>query len=355
MGDLRKKNIITVFPVTERGCLLAERLAGLYPGMAIYRPDELKDGRMARKVKAAFKGSGSLIFICASGIAVRMIAPYLKGKDVDPAVILMDESGRFVVSLLSGHLGGANRLTGEIAGIIGATPVITTATDLMGLPCVEEICARFALAIEEIKKIKKVNSAILNNGKVLIIDRDPKRLASIKKAYENHTVFKFRRDFPLKPDGFSAFLFISSGITAVPDAIRDRTLTLRPREFVLGVGCRRGVTVSEIERAAKGILKEAAVHHLSLRNIATIGIKRDEAGLNGYATKMGLGIVFFNADELNKVKLPSRISRVVMENTGAGGVCEPAALLSSGAEKIWIKKIKAGRVTVALSKARFTS
>src|SRR3989337_1327794 len=117
----------------------------------------------------------------ASGIVVRSIAPFLKNKAEDPAVVVVDEKGRYVISLLSGHLGGANKLAEDIAKIIGAKPVITTATDVNNLPCIEDIAEKFHLAIEDVKKIKVVNSAIVNGRNAVIVDENIKRLSAIKK------------------------------------------------------------------------------------------------------------------------------------------------------------------------------
>ncbi|MBI5826767.1 MAG: cobalamin biosynthesis protein, partial [Deltaproteobacteria bacterium] len=297
----------------------------------------------------------AILFVSAMGIAVRAIAPHLKGKHLDPAVVVADEAGRFVVSLVSGHLGGANRLAERIAAILGATAVITTATDAMGLPCVEDIAQRFSCGIEDIRKIKRVNSAIVNGGRVVIVDRRPCRLKAIKKAYGASKAFTFKRTLPEDVGLDRAVVLITAETEEVPEGIRDKTLILRPREFVVGIGCRRGVTAREISEAFNEILGRAGVSPLSVRNLASIDMKGDEQGLLRFARRMGLDIEFFTPEELNSVRPPSGGSKFVREKTGAAGVCEPAALFSAGARSLWVKKIKAGRVTAAMARAPFTS
>lgn len=346
---------IAVFPVTEKGATLALRLAGRFEDLVIVPPARLRNGRLMREVRSAFKDFDGLVFICASGIAVRAVAPLLRGKHIDPAIIVMDERGRFVISLLSGHLGGANALAREIAHFLKATPVITTGTDVAGLPCIEDMAQRFDCVIEDFKRIKAVNSAILNGGKVSIVDGDRKRLNALKKAYGKAGVFIFKRRFSLNRPS-EANILISSGSTyKMPKEIAKRTLILRPREFVVGIGCKRGVSIREIDAACKRVFKRAGLSMRSIRNLATIDIKADESGLNAFANKLGLKIEYLSAKDLNKKAPSGRPSRFVLENTGAAGVSHPAALISSGAERLWIKKQKEKNVTIALARAPFTS
>ncbi len=349
---MKRSKVITVFPVREEGLRIAERFSEGIGNIVIHKPAKLRRGGLRKEVSIAFKGSSALVFVSAVGIAVRSIARFLKGKDRDPAVIVMDEKGRFVVSLLSGHLGGANKLAEKISRAIGATPVITTASDIAGLLCVEEIAGRFALAIEDVRKIKKINSSILDNTGVCIIDEDRKRLKAIEDAYGAYRIFSFRSSFPEEKKRFRAFIFISPFIGRVPERFKRNSLILRPREFIAGVGCGRGVGVKELARALNGTLKKARVSPLSIKKLATIDIKKNEHGLIRLADKMNVEIDFFNAGDLSKKT--GKPSKMVLKYTGAGGVAEPAALLSSGAKRIWSKKKILGKVTIALARERFT-
>jgi len=339
---------MAVFPITERGFALAKRLAEARPGTVVHPPASLRRGGLRRLVKSAFDARRAILFIGACGIAVRSIAPYLKSKDKDPAVVVMDEGAGFVISLLSGHLGGANRLAVELAAFFGAVSVVTTATDVARLACAEEIAGRFALRVEDARKIKRVNSAILKGDKILVIDADRARRGEAKGAFKGP--FSYAARFPKDFEAYAAFIVISPFVLDMDPAVKRKVLVLRPMEFTLGVGCRRGVSEKEVALAVKKALAEAGVSLLSVGKIATIDIKSDEAGLTGYAASAGIGVEFYSAIELNSKKPPSGRSRIVEQKTGASGVCEPAALLSSGAKRLWLKKRIYGRVTVAVAR-----
>ena len=363
---------ISVFALTKNGAELGERLCRKIDGAYLYLPVRFKGSFNAaflndfrNQVGQAFGKSDGLVFIMASGIVVRSIAPFLKNKAEDPAVVVMDEKGRYVISLLSGHLGGANNLAKSIARIIGAKPVITTATDVNNLPCIEDIAKKFNLAIEDFKKIKMVNSAIVSGRPVAFVDEDAKRLKAIKRFIEQRaggkgqgarrvrfSDFKFARETKrLKAD---VFVIISHGS---PSSLQPSALSLflRPKDLVVGIGCDRGVTRKEVEGAYFSVLKKWDVSPLSVRNIASIDVKKDEKGLLKFAKKYNLKIDFYSKDKLADMPLPSGFSKFVMGKVGVGGVCEPAALKSAGTKKIWIKKQKIGRVTIAVAKAPFIS
>ncbi len=350
-----KKAGITVFAVTGKGLALAGRISSIYSDVVVSGPDDIRDGGLGQAVKEAFSSSKALFFIGATGIAVRMVAPHLKGKHLDPAVVVMDDSARFVISLLSGHLGGANELARELAAIYGAQPVITTATDAAGLACAEDISKAFGLVIQDTKKIKCVNSAILKGAAVLVIDRDRARLAAIRERFKGIGPFRFRSSYPASGE-FGAVISITPfEASGVPDAIKERTLVMRPKEFVLGIGCGMGVSAKEIRLAVDAALEKTGISPLSIRSVATIDIKGNEPGLLRFASKMGLDISCFSGPVLDRIRPPSGRSKIVYGRTGTGSVCESAALISAGVKRIWLRKQKTGRVAVALARAPFTS
>lgn len=365
---------LEVFQITGRGAEAAAKLKVFFKDAVVHRPEVISGGRLKGISRKAMKSADALVFICAAGIAVRAVAPFLKGKEIDPAVVVMDEKARFAISLISGHLGGANALTKEIARICGAQPVISTATDVHGLPCVEDLAKEFSLAIEDVKKIKTINSAILDNRKVYVIDAIAARRAKLKKFFGksrgNHPqgmlnlqgglnplrVFDFRGGFPAKPALQSVFVCVSPFTTVkIPARLGSRTLILRPREFVFGTGCMKGVTFEEVEAAFAAALKKSGVARRAVRNIATIDVKRRERGLNVFVRKNGFVMEYFDKDRLNAVEPPSGVSKAALAAVGAVGVAECAALVSAGVKKIWLKKIKVGRVTAAMARAPFTS
>lgn len=349
-GDIRAG--ITVFAVTERGLELSGRLLKALEGVTVVPPRELKGGGLKKKAATAFRGSSALVFISAMGIAVRAIAPHIKGKRLDPAVVVVDERARFSISLLSGHAGGANRLAEKIAGALGSTPVITTATDLWGLPCAEYMAGEFSLAIENPGMIKAVNSAVLNGKAVHIVDADASRLGGLRDRFGEES-FRYGPGMPARLGEGEAVVLISGGREKVPKGCGLSTLVLRPRELVAGIGCCRGVAKKDLKKALALALRKAGFSMRSIRGFATIDIKKGEKGLEALAEELGVGIEYYGSERLNRVKSPSPPSRFVEEITGTGGVAEPAALLASGARELCLRKMKCGRVTVALARAPF--
>lgn len=349
---------IALFQVTARGGEVARKIKGAFKGVVVFGPRALKGGALKKKAGRAFSRFDALVFISAAGIAVRTIAPFIRDKTADPAVVAVDETGKFVVSLLSGHLGGANRLAREIASVIKGTAVVTTATELHGLPCIEDVARKFSLSIDGKEAIKALNSAILDAEKVLIADANKERREALKRAFGKFSVFVFSKTLSTLASGqriSAAAVITNLERYTVPRALRSKTLVLRPRDVVVGIGCRSGTTEEEISRAVKKVFRKAGLSTLSIRNIATAEIKRGEQGLIRYAGKRGLGIEYFSSKEINRVDPPSGVSLAAVKNAGLVAVAEPAALLSSGAKYLCVRKTKTKKVTVAVAEAPFTS
>lgn len=344
---------LAIFALTKNGIKLAKNLSQKIEDADLF----INSKNFKKYVRYALKKYDGLIFIMATGIVVRTIALLLKNKAEDPAVVVMDEKGKYVISLLSGHLGGANNLAKDIAKVIGAKPVITTATDVNGLPCIEDIAGKFHLTIEDIRKIKAINSAIVNGRPVAFIDEDEKRLKAIKRAVgdgRREAGLKFYKSISqAKLFKADVYIIITNNFSLSRPQPPASNLILRPKDFVVGIGCDRDVTRKEVEGAYLEVLKKWDVSPLSVKNLASIDVKKNETGLLKFAKKYNLKIDFYSKDELAEMPLPSGFSPFVMGKVGVGGVCEPAALKSAGTKKIWIKKQKMGRVTIAVAKAPF--
>lgn len=334
---------IRIFAVTKRAAAISESLS-IALGGEVVPPERLKDGGLVKETRAAFRSAGALIFICAAGIAVRAIAPFVRSKDSDPAVVVIDERGAFAISLLSGHLGGANALAHEAASITGALPVVTTATDLWSRPCIEDVAKAFSLRIDDKRGIKSVNSALLDGSEVVIADTDARRRAAIRGAFGG--AFRYARSVPR---GAGAVAVVTSGLDAPPGA-----LVLRPAEIMAGIGCKRGVAKKEIKAALEAAFMKAGLSVKSLAGIATIELKLDEPGLKALARELGVGLQGFEADRLDRVKGVAR-SGFVKGVTGSGSVAEAAALAATGAKRLLLRKEKIGWVTIALARAPFSS
>lgn len=344
---------LALIAITKNGAALAGKIAKSYKAADIYLPKEFAlpgckviKGSLAEEVGRIFKKYKAIVFITATGIAVRTIAIHLKDKKTDPAVVVLDEKGEYVISLLSGHIGGANELAKEIAKITGGHAVITTASDVQGAIAVDTLAGMLDCAIEDFEAAKRVTAVIVNGGKVAAysyIDVAG-RLDGINADIE----FYQSPEAALKAKADAAIL-----ITPFLLNIKKRkpVAALRPRVLVVGMGCNRGTSEAEIERLFVDTLNDAQLSQMSVKSLASVEDKKDEAGLLGFAKKRGLEIKFFTKLRLLKGKTPSGASETVFRNLGVYGVCEPAALLAAGAKKLLVAKKKTKNATIAIAEA----
>ncbi|MFW5501292.1 MULTISPECIES: cobalt-precorrin 5A hydrolase [unclassified Maridesulfovibrio] len=281
------------------------------------------------------------VFVAASGIVVRMVAPLLKSKDVDPAVVVVDQEGEFAISLVSGHLGGANELARLIGDKIGATPVITTATDCAGVPSVDQIARDQGLVIGDIGLIKHINAAILDGEKVPVYD--PDCFLNLDDLKEYFYVI----------DNVDIMLESRCGIVVDWRAhdLPERVLALYPRCLTLGVGCRRGVPADEILDLVRSVVADNGIVLESIYCMGSIDAKSDEAGMIEAAQVLGLDLEFFSANELAEIEVANP-SGMVMKHMGVNGVCEAAAMKLANATQIMVPKTKSARVTAAIAKRK---
>ena len=265
------------------------------------------------------------------GIAVRHIAPYLKSKQTDPAVVVLDEKGNFAISLISGHIGGANELTKEIAAVIGATPVITTATDINGLFSVDKWAKENECFIDGINMVKDISSALLDDKKIGI-----------------YSYFKICTKLP-KNVVQDMNLDIGFSISIYKDKPFNETLLLVPKKVTLGVGCKKGIPFENVERALLKILKENNISIKALKNIASIELKKGEKALNSLSQKYQLPFETYTAQQLSQLKGDFTSSDFVKQTTGVDNVCERAAVMGSENGRLILKKQAIDGVTIALA------
>ena len=307
---------------TDRGEKLAEKLTddfGAYSDRC-NRPLSLKAW-----TEKAFAEADTVVFIGACGIAVRAIAPYVVSKVTDPAVIVIDECGDFVISLLSGHLGGANDMARLIADAIGSVPVITTATDRNDVFAVDEWSKRQHAEVLEPNKIVLVSSKILDGKDIKVrtdLDLDGKE--------PDHVVMS-------DDDPDIEFGYIE----------KDRKpLHIVPVIIHLGIGCRRGTSQIDIESAFADFKKETGLIQRSVVKCASIDLKANEQGLKEFCEFHGWAFDTFSAEELSLAEGDFDSSEFVKKTTGVDNVCERAAVTSSGGTLV-IKKYAHDGVTFA--------
>ena len=295
----------------------------------------------------------SLLFIGACGIAVRAIAPFLTDKLNDVPVLVMDEQGRFVIPVLAGHVGGANELAVSIAERMGSTPVITTATDLNHCFAVDLFARRNALHIVNKDGIAKVSSRILAGEEVTMaveeghFREEEAGIPGEKRLLEEINV----------PEGIRLVSTESLADVLVAPASygQGRLLTLRPKEYVIGIGCKRGKAAEQIDHFVNRALKESGISMEQVAAFASIDRKKDEEGILWMSSHYGIPFVTYSAEELQQVEGTFHASEFVKSQVGVDNVCERAALRFSGPDGILItgKQAEDG-ITAAIVKRRWS-
>ena len=290
----------------------------------------------------------------STGIVVRVIAPLVKSKLEDPAVVVVDDQAQHAISLLSGHLGGANALTLKIAGIIGADPVITTATDVNRVPAIDMLAKEKNLLIENPSAIKSVNMALLKGEKIFV--HDPfgflgNSLPHFKtwiygggneSSNKNHR----RNQFEAVPG-----IYVDDVATDLPPEV----LVLRPASLAAGIGCNRNTATDEMRALLEKVLETNNLVPASLKCIASIDVKSDESGLITLAENLDLPLIFYNRQELNQVEKIKNPSLVVEKHVGVKSVCEAAAILAARDGVLIVPKQSTRNVTVAIARIDFSS
>lgn len=290
-----------------------------------------EDISLAAWTASAFQNADALLYIGAAGIAVRAIAPLVRFKTADPAVLCVDDQGRFVIPLLSGHVGGANKLANALAPRLHAVPVITTATDGKGLFAVDSWAVSQELVIANPQRIKAVSAALLRgeavglHGDFPIADPLPKGI----RLDETHPLIRVS----IRSEDNDALLLIPPIVTA-------------------GIGCRRGAPLEAIEAAVEAILRRHHIHPSSLAAVHSLDRKADEAGLLAFCEKHSLPFHTFSAEVLAAVEGDFPESAFVRKTVDVGNVCARSAVMGGG-------RLIAGRfvqdgVTVALAQRDYT-
>ena len=290
----------------------------------------------------------AIIFVGATGIAVRAIAPFIHGKAVDPAVLVIDEAGRYVISLLSGHLGGANALARTAATLIEAEPVITTATDAESAFAVDTFAKENGFLLTDLRKAKEVSAKVLRGEKLRIYSDIPmERLVQRPARHEAELVPA--QDIDRADIVISYQTHILKPAENSSQAIGLRLIAKRVH---VGLGARKGVTQAEVAAAVATCLEDAGIDPRAVVALASIDLKKQEAGILAYSYECGVPFVTYTAEELRTVEGAFAGSSFVQSVTGVANVCERAAAYAagrSGHAEVLVHKTIHGNVTTAVA------
>ena len=331
--------------------------------------DETEDGDAAQPfdlplrpvVERAFAEYSSLVLFLSAGASIRLLAPCLESKQVDPAVVCVDDAGSFCVSLISGHVGGADSLAQEVARQLGATAVITSASHAVGTLAVDLMGREFGWRlVANSTTITRASAAVINLQPVGVWQGagEPGWWPHETPLPENITVYPALDD--LAASACAAALIITDRSEPLDTLLADKiTVIYRPRSLIAGMGCRRGVPVEELEALLAEAFRENGLALECLAGIATAEIKRGEPGLEQLAERHGVPLSFFPAEALNQVfetnpgAITSKSERA-HGLVGVWGVAEPSALLTSGAEELLVTRKKTTLATIAVARKQFT-
>ncbi len=344
---------LAVWAITPNGLVLGEKICLGVPGSRLFVSEQLAKEcqlsfepggpgpgvatfkKLSTELALEFSRFSAHIFIFSAGIAVRMIAPLIQSKITDPGVVVVDDRGIHVISLLSGHLGGANRLTQKIAALIDARPVVTTATDVNNLPSIDMLARENNLYIENPGAIKHVNMRFLKNRTMDV--HDP--LNCIKAKIPERFIEK--QILPMQ----------GTGVVCTWKTIKvpRETLVLRPRVLSVGIGCNRNTSLEVIHDFLQLVFVREGISLNSVFTLATTDVKHDEKGLLSLADRLELPLKFYDKNQLNSVDTIETPSKMVEKHLGVKSVCEAAAILAAARGRLIVTKKKNPDVTIAVA------
>lgn len=371
-AEADSKAPIAIIAITRHGVDLALQLWAKLPGSICFVPSRYRfaiaagaEGFDSFKIllPTVWRRHHAIVCIMATGIVVRQIAPLVKNKTVDPAVVVLDEKGRFVISLLSGHLGGANRLAEKIAELIGGHAVITTASDVREKPAIDLVAREAGLEIENMELTALLTRSLLDNELIRIFDPE----CRLQSCFAQQPNVVRLPDSPLygeantgneDPEGPSHNGGESSvlkneapgiWVSEYEPADKSKWLLLRPKNLVVGLGCNRGTSAEEVTLLVRRTFAAERLSTLAIRNFTSIDLKADEPAIIATAKTFERPVVFFSSDEIRDIAVPNP-SNLVKTHVGVPSVCEATALLSAQATKLIIPKQKTANATMAVAR-----
>jgi cobalamin biosynthesis protein CbiG len=350
-----------IIAVSRQGTRTAQLVLTGFSDAVVHAPARFAGTAPARKVKPykgkpalviarEFERGTPLILVMAVGAAVRLVAPLLRDKLSDPAVVVVDDGGRYAISLVSGHAGGANDLARQVAQLLGAEAVVTTASEGAGLPSIEQIARSQGWWVEPASNMTRLTASLINGEPAGV--------------YQDAGEDEWCEEFPagcltryptieaLCEAPLSAHLVVTDRLVDLPERIAKQAVICRPAVLVLGVGCSTGATPAELAHLVDETLARAELSSLAVFALATIDRRRSDSTIVSFVRERRLQLIAFSAEELETTAGVWTRSATVRRAVGAGGVAEPAALRCAGARSLLVRKAASKHVTVAVARAQ---
>jgi len=336
---------IAIIAITQKGTALAFEISTKLEADLFLFEKYCSDSKNINNLKLPFSKNiaylfnnyNKLIFIMAVGIVVRVIAPYIVSKTKDPAVVVLDEKANYCISLLSGHIGGANELALYLSKITKAKPVITTATDINNVPAADILAKKNNCYIENIENLKYINGDLANNKKVGLFT-------------EFEIVEKTQNSIVLNPNTqYNSNIFI----TYYNINKNNKNLYLAPKILVLGIGCKKNTPYETINNSIKYFLNKNNINIHCLNMLSSIDLKKNESGILEFCKIHNLKFKTFSSEQLQQVQSKFNESEFVKSITKVGNVCETSAYLASNKGKLIVPKTICNKITLCLFSIKY--
>lgn len=336
---------MTVITLSERGIPVGDKIAGLFDDS---KHVVVADSQQPLNLLFADAwNKGPIVSVMATQITVRMIARLVGDKKSDPAVISVDEHGKFVIPLLSGHLGGANKFAKQIAKKLGSQAIVTTASDLIGVPALDELSKELGYNIDNPHNLSGVMTKILNKEKVCLFG-DELDVIAIASRYTDTSFEILPIDKYRQGNGSYRIVLTDKDIDQSND-----DLILRPIRDHIGIGFRKNTSIDMLKAATREGLSAGAIAPGSIATISTIDIKAGSRFVEELADDYKARVIYYTKEQLSEAAVKSKQSEFVRDSVGVGAVSEPAALLSSGDGRVVLRKFVHGGVALSIAKANW--
>ncbi len=351
------KREIAIVAITKKGMEIAKKLKNAFDVVDIFAPSKFQNSDpsityfqepVTQKIGYLFSNYNSLVLIFSLGAVIRLVAPYLKDKKTDPAVVVIDDAAKFVISTLSGHLGGANELALQISDFLKSLPVITTAADVNKTISVDLIGNKLGWAIDNYENVTKASAMMVNEEKVGIFqDAGEKNWWNLNDLPKNVDIVNDIND--LVSDNYKASLIITDKLIS-NELLLKKSVIYRPKTLAVGVGLHWDTTKEKIENGIFNVLSENNLSFKSVKFIASLDRGKLVKGLDEFCKGYGLSTLLFSKENLGRIVVPNP-SEIVEKYEGTYSVSEASSLLASNGVLIVPKRKFPPDLTVAISRA----
>lgn len=349
-GSASARRPFAVYAITKHGIEIARRLLAGLPEADLYVSEKLRANApagakafplpMGPLLRDTFMAYDCQLFIISVGAVVRMVAPLLQNKKVDPAVLCIDDASRFTICVLSGHVGRGNAFTDRVAAVLGNQPVITTASDVIGTLTVDILGRDLGWKLDDMdRNVTRGCAAVVNATPVLFVQEagEPGWWPEDKPLPEGVRYATSLDD--VDPGAYEILLVATDrDIRESHPACWQNAVIYRPKTLVLGIGCDRDTPSELVERGVAELLAKSGLSEKSVKSVASIDKKSDEPALIELGRRHGWPLTFYSAEELDTVPGIETPSETVKRHVGSRGVAEPAALKAAGAERLLVPK-----------------